>query len=394
MNIDDGLLMLASETRQKCFREARDEISVIISSSNGNKGYLSGYFSMNHDLNPLYLSAVIATREKAVLIVSAADAGPALEALGDPALIYRYGFFCFESDPDKGPGGYDVPGAETFDEAVVAAVDAIIGDSDVIGVDRSNGDALWNLIRQSRSTNWIVDVTDAIVRSRRTKLDGEILRITAATKLVETGLREVFSQARTGMTERDLAAVISHQMVRGGGVPRFVSVTSGPRSALADSYPKSRSIEAGDLVRIDAGCVVGGYTSDMARTMVFGEPDKLQSARYHAIKTGIEEELLAVRAGVTAKNLFEGTVKAVRQNGIPSYRRQHVGHGIGIAGSYDFPIIAPGSDATLETGMCLCLETPYYVIGWGGMMIEDTVTVTQNGFDPITTIERDLVCIG
>jgi Xaa-Pro aminopeptidase len=390
----DCHLNLASQTRAKFFEEAGDGIDIVLSSNAQNRGYLSGYFSMSYNLNAGYQSAVVARREWAALVVSAADAGPALEAIENKDLVFRYGFFCFESEPGKGPGGYDLPGAKKYDDAVKDALTSLITTNDVIGVDRSNGDMLWDLVSKLLPGQKIVDVTETFATSRRTKLAGEIDLITSATKLVEAGLLDVFSQAKIGMSEQDLAAIISYQMAKGGGTPRFVSVTSGPRSALADSFATPRKLKLGDLVRIDAGCAVGGYGSDMARTFVLGKPSEVQLQRYQAIKAGIEFELKSLRAGVSTKKLFEDTVEVVRQNGIPSYRRQHVGHGIGLNGGYDIPIINSISDFTLLEGMTLCVETPYYVLGWGGMMIEDTILVTQTGYEPITTISRDLVQIG
>ncbi|SMF47520.1 Xaa-Pro aminopeptidase [Tistlia consotensis] len=394
MDYPESGLDLAAEARRKVFEQAGDDVGVIVASHPPIKGYLSGYFSMHHDLNPRYLSAVVAGRETAALVVSAADAGPAVEALGDPALVHRYGFFCFEAAGPADPQGYDGPGSPGFEEAVVAALAATAPAGTVIGVDRSNGDGLWTLIREARGVDRVVDVTRAIGEARKTKLDGEVARIAKATKLVEEGIQAVVAEAAVGMTELEAASLIAACMVRGGGNPRLISVTSGPRSALADCYPKSRKVEPGDLLRIDAGCVVQGYTSDMARTLVFGEPDRLQATRYNAIRVGLEEELQMIRAGASTRRIFEDTVGIVRRSGIPTYRRQHVGHGIGLAGSYDFPLLAPGSDATLEAGMCLCVETPYYVLGWGGMMVEDTIRVTETGYEPITTIPRDMVSVG
>ena len=394
MNLSETSLQLAARAREKVFREAGEDVGVILSSNAANKGYLSGYFSVLHDLNPRYRCAVLAQRQRASLVVGAADAGPALETLGDEGLLFRYGVFFFESEPGIGPSGYDRPGASSFEEAFAAAAAAIVNGREVVGVDRSNDDLLWDLSRQRFGEARVKDVTDAIARARKIKFPGEIERLTVATRLVEAGLAAVASQARVGMTEWEIAAMMTAAMNKGGGVPRLVSVTSGPRSALADCYPSHRRVDAGDLLRIDAGCVVEGYTSDMARTFVFGEPDGRQAAAYRAIHVGLEEELNHVRAGLGVADLFEETVKVVRQNGIPTYQRQHVGHGLGLAGGYDFPVIAPATRGVFETGMCLCLETPYYVLGWGGMMIEDTIIVTDDGYEPITTTSRDLICMG
>src|SRR5690606_17748996 len=120
-------------------------------------------------------------------------------------------------------------------------------------------------------------------------------RMQAATMLAEDGIKLVAAQAQVGSSEWELAALISHAMTRGGAVPRFVVVTSGLRSALADAYPSDKRIEDGDLVRIDIGCSVEGYWTDIARTMVVGEPSPQVATRHAAIEAGLDAELAVLR---------------------------------------------------------------------------------------------------
>jgi Xaa-Pro dipeptidase len=85
-------------------------------------------------------------------------------------------------------------------------------------------------------------------------------------------------------------------------------------------------------------------------------------------------------------------VGTAREHGVPHYRRQHVGHAIGLE-VYDEFGIAPGVTIPLETDMVLCVETPYYEIGWGGVQIEDLVRVTPAGPVRLNKTARDLVRI-
>lgn len=382
------MTQLASELREKFFREVSDDIALVVSSDTANKAYLSGYVSMAHDLAPSYRSAVLASRDRAWLVVSAADAGPALEFLGDSGLIHRYGEFYFEMS-EAGPTGFLRPAKSDFAAAFKEAIDAVRPTGGLIGVDRTNDDLLWNLCREILGERRIADVTQCFAAARATKSPGEVVRLREATKLVEDGFRRIIEHAHCGMTEIDLAAMITQVMVAGGAVPRFVSVTSGPRSALADTYSTRRMIAKGETIRIDAGCTVDGYWSDMARTFVFGEPDTRQKTTYAALWAGLEKQLATVRAGLPAKALFEVAMQAVRSNGLPHYKRQHCGHGIGLR-SYDSPTVNGRDETRLLEGMCLCLETPYYALGLDGMMVEDTIRVTADGYEPITTLSREL----
>lgn len=381
-----GLRELAQQRRNKLFALLGDGVGAVVSTVAANKGYLSGYHSMGHDVSPAYASAVVADRNRAALVVSAADAGPALEAIGDEELIFRYGKFFFESSPQGVQLQFDEPGFPDFLSALARAVAVIAPPGACIGLDAEQ--YFRTAAASVCGARRIVDASEAVLRARQTKLDGEIERIRRATLLTEQGIGAVRTSARAGMTEYEIAALVTERMVAGGGTPRFVSVTSGPRSALADAYPTSRKVAPGDLVRIDAGCVVDGFSSDVGRTFVVGEPDQMTRDRYAAILSGLEAELAVVRPGVRAGDLFATAVDATRAAGLPSFRRHHCGHGLGIGG-YEAPIIREGASDLLEAGMCLCLETPYYQIGWGGMMVEDTVLVTPDGYAPISRLSRE-----
>ena len=92
---------------------------------------------------------------------------------------------------------------------------------------------------------------------------------------------------------------------------------------------------------------------------------------------------------MTASEIFASAVAVVEQGGIRPYRRHHCGHGIGLS-VYEAPIISPGVDTPLAAGMTFCFETPYYQVGWGGMMVEDLVLITGDGMTVLTDGDRGL----
>jgi Xaa-Pro aminopeptidase len=88
-------------------------------------------------------------------------------------------------------------------------------------------------------------------------------------------------------------------------------------------------------------------------------------------------------------DVFHAAVNTVRQEGIPHYQRSHVGHGIGLDG-YDAPNIAPSNDDVFEEDMVICVETPYYEMGLGGLQVEDTMAVTRDGVDSFMLSSTEL----
>jgi Xaa-Pro aminopeptidase len=110
------------------------------------------------------------------------------------------------------------------------------------------------------------------------------------------------------------------------------------------------------------------------------------------IRTGQDAALRAVAPGVKASAVFETALTAARAAGLPDYRRQHVGHGIGLEVN-EPPIITPAAAQPIEAGMVLDVELAYYELGFGGVHVEDTIVVTERGHDRLTRMSRDLVRI-
>ncbi len=351
-------------------------------------GYLCGYRSVILDLDRTYRCAVIVTRDKATLVTGASDAAPALEVLRDPACIYRYGVFYFKSSG----GGADysaLPKTQSkYLDALRSAIAATLEPRHVVGLDCANAWEFDQLKGLVDARNF--DARPGIIKARSTKLPEEIEKIRHAARITESGLAKAFSHAQEDVTEIELSTIIAAEMRAGGGIPRFALVTSGERSALADAYATSAKLAKGDLVRFDIGCTVDGYWADMARSAVVGEPTREQRQRYAALLEGELAELALARSGVTAGDLFNVAVDRVRNGALPHYKRTHCGHGIGIA-AHEFPTLSTANQGVaIEEGMVLCVETPYYEIGWGGMMVEDMIVIRQSGNECLTHLPREL----
>jgi Xaa-Pro dipeptidase len=385
----DDLRAIARKVRDKVFAACDQAADVIVSTDPTHVGYLTGYRSLLFDLMRDYRSAAIVSREGAMLVTGASDVAAALEVLRDPASIYRYGTFYFESSDTAEVDFSALPKSEsTFADALRAALAATIKPHHCVGLDCAHAADLQGLKDSLAGRSF--DARPAIMKARRTKLAEEIEKIAHAVAITERGLERAFVEAKAGMTELELSTIIAGEMRAGGGVPRFVVVTRGERSALADAYATCAKLRAGDLVRFDIGCTVDGYWADMARSAVVGEPTREQQARYDALLAGEEAQRALARAGVTAGELFKVAVERVRAGALPGYRRSNCGHGIGID-VHEFPSLSPANEAVeLEDGMVLCVETPYYQIGWGGMMVEDMIVIRGSGNQCLTRLPREL----
>jgi Xaa-Pro aminopeptidase len=378
---------ISQQVRRKVFAAAEGRIDLLITTNPSHVGYLCGYRSVMLDVNRRYRCAVVATAEKAVLVTGAADAAPALEVMIDPALVYRYGQFAL-----YGAASEQLPEAcDRFEDALTAAIGSTLKPGQTIGIDAYYAEdaAIIDSARQGART---FPASPLIAKERQTKLPGEIAKIAAISAVADRSIQAAFSAARVGMSELDLSTLISSEIIAAGGIPRFIVVTTGERAALVDAYAGHSLLKPRDLLRIDIGCSLDGYWADTARTAVVAEPTRLQQDRYDALLAGELAQLKIARPGLKASDLFHAAVDRVRDGALPNYQRNHCGHGLGLEG-HEQPSLAPSSDTELTEGMVLCVETPYYELGWGGMMVEDSIVLEGNGCRLLTHGGRDLVVI-
>lgn len=358
--------------------------------SPANIDYAIGYRSVASEVHRTSTLGALVSPGTTVVAGPSVDAPSAVEIGVDADDYVAHGRFFFESSPiaPKTATGYS---HDSFVNALVAAFERAGLVRSTVGIDESgllcpDREALEAALPNAT----FVDAAAWALRVRRAKLPEEVERLRAAAAATEAAIHRAIDVAADGMRETDLQHIVATSLTSAGVSPRFVVASVGLRSAFADT-PASpdQTLRRGDLVRFDVGGQLDGYWSDLGRTAIAGEPDDLQRERYEAIWAGEHAQIQYARPGVSAGKLFEVAVTEVEGHGLTPYRRHHCGHGIGL-NAYEPPIIGPGGDQALEAGMVLCLETPYYELGWGGMMVEDTVLITENGCELLSVSDRSL----
>jgi len=228
------------------------------------------------------------------------------------------------------------------------------------------------------------------IRMVKTQVEIGILR--QAAQICERAIYACLAFAKKGMTEIEMACLFKEALIREGAKPFLSVIAFGTHTAFANAIPSNRELKPGDMIRFDVGCEYKNYTSDIARVAVFGEVTTKIANYYNAVLAGQNRAFEMVRSGVKASEVFEAAVAGVREGGIPHYQRHHVGHGVGIE-VYDPPLLTPENNIILETGMVIDIETPYYELGFGGVQVEDTIVVKEDGFERLTASPRDLILL-
>lgn len=230
----------------------------------------------------------------------------------------------------------------------------------------------------------------SLLREIRTiKRPEEVERIRAVAEITENAVHKALEIAEEGITELDMARVLTKEMAQNDAVPVLICIGFGTKSAHPNSLPTTRELQRGNIIRFDVGARRLLYHSDLARIATFGEPSEKIVRYYNALLAGQEAAINLVKAGTVVSDVFKAAMDAAHSEGLPHYQRHHIGHGIG-ADLYDEPLITRDSDIQLESGMVINIETPYYELGFGGLQTEDAVLVKEDGCEFLTSGNRPL----
>jgi Xaa-Pro aminopeptidase len=241
------------------------------------------------------------------------------------------------------------------------------------------------------------DCTNIVERLRAIKAPLEIERLRHAAGYAAAGLRYLAKAITPGMDAAEMTAIwraAAYAEATQRGLPR-------PQSDWAyiavggDGFAPGGPVHDGDLVKVDVGCVVSGYSSDGARSLVLGAPSSEAVRIYHAIHRAFDRGFALLRPGVRLSDIYMTTAETMWNLGYETYGRGHFGHGVGSSiWSEEWPFISATEDTTLEPGMVLAFEVPWYIDGLGGLIIEDQVLITDAGCEVMAPLSRDLVRVG
>ncbi len=193
------------------------------------------------------------------------------------------------------------------------------------------------------------------------------------------------------MTEIWKSAAIAEAHSRGEPAPQssWAYIAVG-----GDGFAPGGPAQPGDIIKIDVGCIVDGYSSDGGRTAVLGEASRDALKIYEALHRSFDVGLTLFTPGRPLKEIHATVAATMWDLGYETYSRGHFGHGVGSSiWSEEWPFISADSDATLEPGMVLAFETPWYIDGLGGFIIEDQLLVTDSGCEVMAPLSRDLLKI-
>lgn len=242
----------------------------------------------------------------------------------------------------------------------------------------------------------VVDIHELVTSLKMIKDEQEIGLIRKAAEIAVEGMKTAIEYVEEGVTENEVAAEAEYAMrklgAEGTAFPTFVN--SGPRSLWLHGLVTHRKIEEGDLVIIDLGPVYHGYAANMCRTINVGSASEGKRRLYNVYLTMQRTVINNVKPGVKVLDLENLAFKIVRDAGYGEYYVRGIGHGIGLTfEETPMPTIFP-QDVLVELRPKMVFTVGHPVLsvpGIGGVRIEDTLLVTEDGNEKLTEYPDTLI---
>jgi Xaa-Pro aminopeptidase len=167
-------------------------------------------------------------------------------------------------------------------------------------------------------------------------------------------------------------------------------VASGLRSALPHGRATSTPLPRRGFLTLDFGIILGGYCSDMTRTVHLGSARVRERETYQAVLESQQAGVQAVQPGALCSEVDAAARGVLRRAGLADAFSHSTGHGVGLE-IHENPRVGAGQKTRLAPGMIVTVEPGVYFECEFGIRIEDMVAVTESGGQILTPSPKALI---
>jgi Xaa-Pro dipeptidase len=231
----------------------------------------------------------------------------------------------------------------------------------------------------------LVSATPVTAGCRRIKSPHEVALMRLACQATLAVYEAVFNSLREGMTDADIRHLIGLAYDR-VGFAGDADVSIGPNSAFPHGSTAPKVVREGEIILIDDGCKVEGYTSDITRTFVIGKASREMESVFEIVHRAQSAALAAAKAGVSCESVDAAARKVITDAGYgPDYKffTHRVGHGMGMD-IHEWPYLVRGNQARIEANMVFSDEPGIYIRDKFGVRLEDDMHITEAGAELLT----------
>lgn len=378
----------------------REELDGIIVSTSENFYYVTGCFSKSLYTRASGMETVVIPTDDSkepTIIISEHDAESLRNRLPFDDIRTYETWIYFEKEGTLQQAKNFKP--EQYDPMV--AISTALKDKGLtkgrVGIEEDTISAsFYKKIKEAIPNATLVNASKLFYEMRSTKEPKELEKFREAAEIMEKATRAALAVAKEGATDRDLAREYKKTASTLGawlaGHCGHVNFSAGPDAGaahVAGPFPVS-TLRRGEIMRLDVGIFFNGIITDFARAYVIGESSPRLKKWHETIHNANRKIIQNIRPGVRFCDLFHIGLETVKEV-YPQYIRGHLGHSISLGPSPEEPpFISAKEVKELKPGMVLCIEVPFYIIGFGGINIEDMVIVTKDGVEELTHLDRGI----
>ena len=239
----------------------------------------------------------------------------------------------------------------------------------------------------------LVACDEQVEQIRWVKDDEEIELLNRAQSVTDQAFDDVLETLAIGVTEHQVTRQLEALLRRDGadGLSFESIVAFGENAAEPHHEPTHRTLEEGDIIKMDFGALYGGYHADMTRTVAFGQPAAELRKIHDTVRQAQQAGIDAVREGVTGAEVDAAARAVIEGAGYGEAFSHGLGHGVGLDIHEGPRLGREFAGHTLPSRAVVTVEPGIYVPGLGGARIEDMVEITPGGCRVIGSASRELI---
>ena len=276
-------------------------------------------------------------------------------------------------------------------DLVARAIDS----GEPLGVDKNMAARFLLPLLHEGAARDFVNASLALDQARAVKDPQEQALMRKASQINDEAMAQLLGSIRDGVSETDVAETLKqfYRDLGADGVSFPPLVAFGANAASGHHLPDGTRLQPGDCVLVDAGCTYEGYCSDMTRTCFYQTATPRQRQIYEVVRQANEQAEQAVRPGIPLRELDRTARDISASAGFGPNFTHRLGHFIGLE-DHDFGDVSSTSTDIATAGNIFSIEPGIYLEGEMGVRVEDLVLVTEEGYESLNHVSKDLTIIG
>lgn len=237
-------------------------------------------------------------------------------------------------------------------------------------------------------------LSQKITALRCIKSKQELELIKKAQALTDDTFSYILNRISSGRSEKDIMLDMEFFIRKNGSeaVSFDFIVVSGKNSSLPHGVPTEKTVENGDFITMDFGAVVGGYRSDMTRTVALNYATDEQKSIYNTVLSAQTAALAAIKPNARCCDIDKIARDIIAKAGYGDCFGHGLGHSVGLE-IHESPAFNTRDTTLLKSGMIMTVEPGIYIENKFGVRIEDMVYITDTSFENLTASPKELIII-